>query len=170
MGIYNLNGTNPKIHESCWIAPSADIIGDVTIHSQSTVWFNVTIRGDVMPIKIGSQTNIQDGSTLHGTMGQCGVQIGDRVTVGHNVILHGCDIEDECLIGMGSVVMDKARIPKGSIVGAGSLVTEGSHFEEGMLILGSPAKAIRCLKPKEKEFLSVSANNYIEYSQWYQEK
>lgn len=170
MAVYDLKGTSPRIDESCWIAPSADIVGDVEIGSQSSIWFHVTIRGDVMPIKIGSQSNIQDGSTLHGTFKKCGVSIGNRVTVGHNVVLHGCTIEDECLIGMGSVIMDQAHIPRGCVVGAGSLVTEGSTFEPGQLILGRPAKARRVLNKEESDFLNISANNYIEYSEWYRNK
>lgn len=169
MPTYELKGKTPKLQNGCWLAPSAEIIGDVEAGEGSTFWFNVTVRGDVMPIRIGSQTNIQDGSTLHGTYGKCGVTIGDRVTVGHNVILHGCTIGDECLIGMGSVVMDLAEIPSGCVVGAGSLVTEGSKFEPGTLILGRPAKSIRPLKENEKQFLKQSANNYIEYSSWYKD-
>jgi carbonic anhydrase/acetyltransferase-like protein (isoleucine patch superfamily) len=167
MPVYSLRGKTPKFEKGCWLAPSADIVGDVEAGTDCSVWFNVTIRGDVMPIRIGNQTNIQDGSTLHGTYGKCGVTIGDRVTIGHNVILHGCTIESLCLIGMGAVVMDLAHIPERSIVGAGSLVTEGSKFPSGHLILGRPAKAVRPLKPEELKFLDQSANNYLEYKSWY---
>lgn len=167
MAVYELKGKTPFFADGCWIAPSADIIGDVHIGESSTVWFNVTIRGDVMPIKIGKDSNIQDGSTLHGTYGKCGVVVGDRVTVGHNVILHGCSIGDECLIGMGSVIMDLATIPSGCVVGAGSLVTENASFPPGSLILGRPAKAVRALNEKEQSFLKQSADNYLEYASWY---
>ncbi len=167
MPIYELKGKKPKISEGCWLSPSADLVGDVEVGVNTTFWFHVTVRGDVMPIRIGRDSNIQDGSTLHGTLGRCGVTIGDRVTVGHNVILHGCTIGDECLIGMGSVIMDMSEIPKGCIVGAGSLVTEGSRFEPGTLILGRPARSIRPLKDSERKFLKESANNYMEYASWY---
>ena len=121
-----------------------------------------------MPIHIGDETNIQDGSTVHGTFGKCAAVIGRRVTVGHNVVLHGCTIGDQCLIGMGSVVMDQAKIGARSIVGAGSLVVEGAEFGEGLLILGRPAKAVRPLRPEELAFLDQSANNYLLYKTWYQ--
>jgi carbonic anhydrase/acetyltransferase-like protein (isoleucine patch superfamily) len=165
--IRELKGINPKIGENSFVADSAEIIGDVKIGKNCSVWFHSVLRGDVMPIEIGDETNIQDGSTLHGTIRKCGVKIGNRVTVGHNVILHGCEIEDKCLIGMGSIIMDKAKIGKGSIVGAGSLVVENSEFPPGSLIMGRPAKAVRPLKPSETEFLDISANNYIEYKGWY---
>lgn len=170
MPIYQLKGKTPKLGGGCWLAPSADLVGDVEAGANSTFWYNVTVRGDVMPIRIGKDSNIQDGSTLHGTWNKCGVTIGDRVTVGHNVILHGCTIGDECLIGMGSIVMDLAEIPEGCVVGAGSLVTEGSKFKPGMLILGRPAKSIRPLKDNEKKFLKESARNYMEYSSWYKDE
>ena len=170
MSVMKVRGKQPAIADDCFLAPSADVLGDVEIGRGSSVWFNVTIRGDVMPIRIGEETNVQDGCTLHGTFNKCGVQIGDRVTVGHNVVLHGCTIGDECLIGMGSVVMDQAEIPAGCIVGAGSLVTEGSRFKEGDLIIGRPAKAVRKLKETEAAFLKQSADNYIEYMKWYKEE
>lgn len=165
--ILPLLGHTPQIGKGSFVAPSADIIGDVRIGENSSIWFNTTLRGDVMPIVIGKETNIQDNTVIHGTHKKCGAVIGDKVTVGHSVILHGCTIGDLCLIGMGSVVMDEAKIPPRSIVGAGSLVTEGSTFPEGHLILGRPAKAVRPLKPNELEFLGQSAANYRLYSSWY---
>ncbi|MCB0407610.1 MAG: gamma carbonic anhydrase family protein [Bdellovibrionales bacterium] len=167
MPLYELKGEKPQLDKGCWLAPSAELIGDVVAGKNCSFWFNTTLRGDVMPIRIGDNTNIQDGSTLHGTHHRCGVTIGNNVTVGHNVILHGCQIGDECLIGMGSVVMDLAKIPSRSIVGAGSLVTENSEFEEGMLIMGRPAKVVRPLKSEELAFLKQSAQNYINYTKWY---
>ncbi|MGE0764357.1 MAG: gamma carbonic anhydrase family protein [Bdellovibrionales bacterium] len=166
--ILKARGCEPQIGTGTFVAPSADIIGDCKIGKNCSFWFNVTVRGDVMPIEIGDETNIQDGSTIHGTFGQAAAKIGRRVTVGHNVILHGCTVEDLCLIGMGSVVMDNAHIPKRSIVAAGSLVTEGSKFPEGHLILGRPAKAVRPLKPDELAFLDKSADNYLLYKTWYE--
>jgi carbonic anhydrase/acetyltransferase-like protein (isoleucine patch superfamily) len=168
--ILPLLGKTPRIGEGSFIAPSADIIGDVVIGRNSSVWFNTTLRGDVMPIVIGDESNIQDGTVMHGTYKKCGAVVGNRVTVGHSVILHGCHIGDLVLIGMGSVIMDEAEIPTRSIVGAGSLVTEGARFPAGHLILGRPAKAVRPLKDEEIAFLDKSANNYIEYMGWYSEK
>lgn len=166
--IVQARGFTPKIHPSCFIAPNATIIGDVEIGEGSSIWFGCVLRGDVMPIRIGKQVNIQDNSVLHGTFNKCGVTIQDRVTVGHAAILHGCEIGFETLIGMGSIVMDQAAIPAHCIVAAGSLVTENAQqFEEYSLIVGRPAKFARKLSPKEIDFLPRSADNYLQYSQWY---
>lgn len=165
--ILPLLGHTPQIGEGTFVAPSADLIGDVRIGKKCSIWFNCTLRGDVMPIKIGDETNIQDNTVIHGTFKKCGAVIGNRVTVGHSVILHGCTIGDKVLVGMGAVIMDQAVVPSNSIVGAGSLVTENSTFPEGHLILGRPAKAVRPLKPEELAFLDKSADNYIEYMGWY---
>lgn len=160
-------GLTPKIAQGVFLAPSATVIGDVEIKEQCSIWFNVVLRGDVFPIKIGSATNIQDGTVIHGTYKKCGTTIGDRVTIGHGVILHGCTIGNEVLIGMGSIVMDHANIPDRCIVGAGSLISQGSSFEPGWLIVGRPAKAIRKLKDEELQFLGQSAENYKLYQTWY---
>jgi len=165
--ILALNGKSPQIGADTFVASSADIIGDVKIGRNSSVWYNVTIRGDVMPIVIGDESNIQDGTVIHGTYNKCGAVIGNQVTIGHTVVLHGCEIGDLVLVGMGSIIMDQAKIPSRSIVGAGSLVTENSSFPEGHLILGRPAKAVRPLNERELAFLPQSAKNYIEYKSWY---
>ena len=165
--IYPARGFKPEIGEGSYVAPSADLIGAVTLGKKCSIWFNCTLRGDVMPIQVGDETNIQDNTVIHGTFEKAAASIGSRVTVGHSVILHGCTIDDLCLIGMGSVIMDGAHIPARSVVGAGSLVTEGSKFESGWLILGRPAKAIRPLKEEELRFLDQSADNYIKYMSWY---
>jgi carbonic anhydrase/acetyltransferase-like protein (isoleucine patch superfamily) len=165
--ILPVRGKTPEIGQDTYVAPSADVIGDVKIGKGCSIWFNTTLRGDVMPIVIGDDTNIQDNAVIHGTYNKCGAVIGNKVTVGHSVILHGCKIGDLCLIGMGTVIMDQAEIPARSIVAAGSLVTEGARFPEGYLILGRPAKAVRPLNEKELAFLPQSAKNYIEYKAWY---
>ena len=165
--IMSLRGKTPSLGEGVFVAPSADLIGDVTIGAQSSVWFNVTIRGDVMPIRIGAETNIQDNTVMHGTFQKCGATLGNQVTVGHSVILHGCTVGDLVLIGMGSILMDQAVVPSRSIVAAGSLVTEDAKFPEGHLILGRPAKAVRPLTESELEFLPKSAANYMTYVKWY---
>ncbi|MBL7543757.1 MAG: gamma carbonic anhydrase family protein [Bdellovibrionaceae bacterium] len=166
--IRTARGFTPKIQSRVFIAESANIIGDVEIGEDSSIWYQTVIRGDVMPIRIGKATNIQDGSIIHGTYGKYGTTIGDEVTIGHQVVLHGTTVSDRCLIGMGSILMDGSFIASNSIVGAGSLVTEGfRQDEEGWLILGRPAKAIRKLKPEELNFLKQSADNYRLYTTWY---
>ncbi len=165
-----LNGVSPQIAEGCFVAPTAQLIGDVQIGEGSSIWYNAVLRGDVFPIRIGKDTNVQDGSILHGTHKECGVVLGDRVTIGHAVVLHGCHIDDGSLIGMGSIVMDHAKIGKNSIVGAGSLVTEKSEFEDEMLILGRPARAKRKLTEEELKELKESADNYSKYMSWYEKE
>jgi carbonic anhydrase/acetyltransferase-like protein (isoleucine patch superfamily) len=160
-------GKSPQISENVFVAEGAKIIGDVTIGESSSVWYNTTLRGDVMPIVIGKETNIQDGSTLHGTFGKFACLIGDRVTVGHNVILHGCKIGSGTLVGMGSIIMDGAVVPDHCVVGAGSLITEGKKFEPYSLIMGRPAVFKRRLNDEEIKFLEQSADNYILYKSWY---
>src|SRR5438045_2529049 len=139
MALITARGKSPSLGKDVFVAEGAQIISDVQIGDRSSVWFNCTLRGDVMPIRIGVETNIQDGSVLHGTFGKYACEVGDRVTIGHNVILHGCKIGTRCLIGMGSIVMDGAEIGERSVVGAGSLVTEGKKFPPNSLIVGRPA-------------------------------
>ncbi len=158
-----------KVSKSAFVADTARVIGDVSIGDDSSVWFGAVLRGDVFPIVVGNRTNIQDNCVFHGTYKKCGVVLGDNVTVGHAVILHGCQVKSTCLIGMGSIVMDNVVIEKNSIVGAGSLITQGSVFDEGVLILGRPAKVVRKLNKQELEFLKKSADNYVMYSSWYKE-
>jgi carbonic anhydrase/acetyltransferase-like protein (isoleucine patch superfamily) len=165
-----LNGKSPQIGKNCFIAPSANIIGDVILGDDVSIWFHTVLRGDVFQIKIGSRSNIQDGTVIHGTYKKCGTVVGEGVTVGHSVILHGTEIGDQCLIGMGSILMDKSYIAPRCVVGAGSLVTENSRFEqEGVLILGRPAKVVRLLKEDELKFLEQSKKNYLLYKSWYGE-
>jgi len=166
----SVRGFTPEISEDVFVADNARIIGDVKIGAKSSVWYNVTIRGDVMPIRIGKEANIQDGSVLHGTYQKFGCNIEDRVTIGHLVMLHGCTIGRESLIGMGSIVMDGAEIGAQSIVGAGSLVTEGSKFPPRSLILGRPAKVKRELTEEEIKALKYSADNYLLYKTWYEDR
>ena len=157
----------PKVHKSAFIAKSADLIGAVEIGENSSVWFQCVLRADVMPITIGSNTNVQDGSVIHGSRNKAETSIGNGVSIGHKVMLHGCTIHDDVLVGMGAIIMDNAVIPKNCIVAAGSLVTEKSEFEEGMLILGSPAKAVRPIKENEKEWILSNALNYVKYLNTY---
>ena len=165
-----LRGFTPVIGAGTYLAPQSNIIGNVTLGRDCSVWFNTVLRGDVGPITVGDETNIQDGTVIHGTFNKAFASIGNRVTIGHSVVLHGCRVDDLCLIGMGSIIMDDAHIGPRNIVGAGSLVTEGSKFlEEGWLILGRPAKPVRRLKDAELAFLNKSADNYLLYKTWYQD-
>lgn len=165
--VKTVRGFTPEIAPTAFVAENAAILGDVKIDSGASVWYNVTIRGDVMPIRIGAETNIQDGTVVHGTFGRYGTTLGRRVTIGHLVMLHGCQVGDSCLIGMGSTLMDGCEIGHQSIVGAGSLVTEGKKFPPKSLIMGRPAKVVRELTLDELARLEESADNYILYSSWY---
>ncbi len=169
MKLIKARGQTPKIGRDVFIADGARIISDVTIGDRSSVWFNTTLRGDVMPIVIGKETNIQDGSVVHGTFGKSACTVGDRTTIGHAVTLHGCKIGNACLIGMGSIIMDNAEIGDRCVVGAGSLVTEGKKFPPGSLIVGRPAVLKRQLNDEELNFLEQSADNYLLYKTWYGE-
>lgn len=165
--IRECRGFTPKIAKDVFIAENAVIIGDVEIGEGSSVWYNVVLRGDVMPIRIGKNTNIQDGTVVHGTYEECGTTIGDRVTIGHMVMLHGCTISDAALIGMGATVMDRAEIGQHCLVGAGSLVTEGKKFMPQSLIVGRPAAVKRSLREEEIQQLEESAEHYLMYKSWY---
>lgn len=165
--IKSVRGFTPQIHESVFLAENATIIGNVTLKKGCSVWYQAVLRSDVMPIEIGEDTNIQDGTVIHGTFEKWGTKIGNQVTVGHQVMLHGTTIDDLCLIGMGSILMDGCFIAKNSIVGAGSLVTEGSKFPEGSLIIGRPARVARPLTQEEIKYIAQSSENYKLYTTWY---
>ena len=160
-------GIAPKLDDSVFRVGSAEIIGDVEIGAQSSVWFHVVIRGDVNFIRIGQRTNIQDGTVIHVTHEKHPTWLGDDVTVGHNVTLHGCTIGNRCLIGMGAVVMDAAVVEDDSMVAAGALVTPGTRVTSGTLFAGSPAKYKRHLSDAEIADLKKSAQNYLHYVESY---
>lgn len=161
MAIYELDHISPRVAESAWVADSAQVMGNVELAEDASVWFGVVIRGDTETIQIGRGSNIQDASVLHADIGKPLV-VGDNVTVGHKVMLHGCSIGDGSLIGIGAVVLNGAKIGKGCIVGAGALVTEGKEFPDGSMIIGSPAKAVRELTQAQQDGLKMSALHYIE--------
>ena len=163
----SINRTGPQVGEDVFVADSARVIGDVVLGKGVSVWYNVVIRGDVMPIVVGEHTNIQDGSVIHATHKKNSVVLGDKVTIGHMCVLHGCKVNDLCLIGMGSLLMDDVEIPEKCIVAAGSLVTSQQSFRSKTLILGRPAKELRKLTEEELEFLEQSAKNYLNYKKWY---
>jgi len=166
MAIYELDGTRPQVAESAWVAENAQVIGDVQLAPGSSVWFGATLRGDTEPIVVGEGSNIQDGSVLH-TDKNLPLTIGRHVTVGHQVMLHGCTIGDESLIGIGAIVLNGAKIGRNCLVGAGALVTEGKEFPDGSMIIGSPAKAMRQLTPEQIEGLRRSALHYMENAERY---
>nr|PZN04725.1 MAG: gamma carbonic anhydrase family protein [Bacillota bacterium] len=167
--IQEFNGKKPSIHESCFIAPTADVIGDVTIGENSSVWHRAVIRGDMNGIKIGANSNIQDGTVIHVTK-RHSVEVGNNVTVGHNAILHGCTVKDNALIGMGAIVLDGAVIGEGALVGAGSLVAEGKEIPPFSLALGVPAKVIRELSKEQLEAIKNNAEEYIKLAEKYKEE
>ncbi|MEO5641427.1 MAG: gamma carbonic anhydrase family protein [Sphingomicrobium sp.] len=161
MPLYALGELAPMLGEGAWAAPSADLIGDVRLGARASVWFGAVIRADNTPILIGEESNIQDGAVGHSDPG-APLIIGARVTVGHQAILHGCMIGEGALVGMGARVLNHAVIGAGCLVGAGALVTEGKAFEPGMLIVGSPARAVRALTEDERSALLVSAAHYAQ--------
>lgn len=151
----------PEIHDSVYIAPTAQIIGKVKIGAESSLWFNTVVRGDVHSIEIGERTNVQDGTIIHVTTGGIGTHIGNDVTIGHGAILHDCTLHDACFIGMGALIMDKAVIETGAMVAAGSLVPPGKIVKSGEVWGGRPAKYMRNMTEDEKAYLSVSADRYV---------
>jgi len=161
MAIYELDGQGPDLPAdgNYFIADTADVIGKIRLKSQASVWFGAVLRGDNEWIEIGEGSNVQDNCTCHTDKG-FPLNIGKNCTVGHNVILHGCTIEDGALVGMGSIVMNGARIGKNSIVGAGSVITEGKEFPENSLIIGSPARVIRTLSPEQVTAMGSAARFY----------
>jgi carbonic anhydrase/acetyltransferase-like protein (isoleucine patch superfamily) len=160
MAIYQLDGDAPEIHTSAWVAASADVIGRVHLAENASVWYRAVLRGDNDRITVGANSNVQDGSVLHTDHGKPLV-IGRDVTIGHQVMLHGCSIGDGSLVGIQSVILNGARIGRHCIVGAGSLVTEGKEFPDGVLIVGSPAKVVRELGAEQIARLQASAAHYV---------
>ncbi len=155
----------PRIPEDVFVADGARIIGDVEIGPLSSIWYNTVIRGDVHFIRLGARTNIQDNSMLHVTHDTAPLNIGEGVTVGHSVTLHGCTVEDHCLIGIGAIVLDHARVSSESFVAAGAVVTPGFTVPSGTLVAGVPAKIVRDLRPEEVADLHASAERYVAYAQ-----
>ncbi len=161
MAIYQLGDETPRIAASAWVADSATVIGRVSLAEGASVWYGAVLRGDNDWITIGRHSNVQDGSVLHTDMG-CPLTLGEGVTIGHQVMLHGCTVGDGSLVGIQSVLLNGAKIGRNSIVGAGSLVTEGKEFPDGALIVGSPAKVVRMLTPEQIERLAWSAAHYVD--------
>ena len=168
MALYALGGMAPQLAVTAWVADSAQVIGDVVLGEGSSVWFGAVVRGDNHRITIGRGSNVQDLSVLHTDKG-VPLTLGDNVTIGHQVTLHGCTVDDGSLIGIGAVVLNGARIGKNCLVGAGALVTEGKEFPDGSLIIGSPAKVARALSPAQIDGLQRSAASYVENAKRYRQ-
>ena len=165
--IRSYKNVTPTVPASCYVDPSAQLIGDVILGEHASIWMNAVLRGDVHSICIGRYSNIQDCSVLHGMKEQYGVFIGEYVTVGHSVTLHGCVVEDRCLIGMGSIILNGARIGAGSIIAAGTLIPEKTVVEPGSLWMGSPGQFRRPLEAQDSESIMRYAQNYLGYKDAY---
>src|SRR5580700_1755460 len=163
-------GSLPKIAASAYIDASAQVIGDVTVGERSSIWPNVTARGDVNSIRIGDESNIQDNCVLHCDAGLFPLAIGNRVTVGHLAMLHGCTIEDDCLIGIGAIVLNGAKVGSGSVVAAGAVVPEGAEIPPRSMVMGVPAKVKRELTPEERERFRQNTDRYVEAARVYRDE
>jgi carbonic anhydrase/acetyltransferase-like protein (isoleucine patch superfamily) len=166
MPLYSLGNLAPQLGDNAWAAPSADLIGNVRLGARASVWFGAVLRGDNTPLTLGDEANFQDGAVGHSDAG-FPLTIGARVTVGHQAILHGCTVEDDCLIGMGARILNAAVITTGCIVGAGALIPEDKCFEPGSLIVGAPARVARQVSDEEKQLLRASAAHYAEKARRY---
>lgn len=167
--IYEFLGCSPQFDESVFVAPGADLIGDVTLGSESSVWFHATLRGDVNWIEIGERSNIQDHVCIHVTNRTCPTRIGNQVTIGHGAVIHGCTIHDRVLVGIQSVILDKAVIPSDVMIAAGSLVPPGKELESGYLYMGSPATKARELTEDEIQSIVAHSDRYVTYSRAYKQ-
>ncbi len=166
--ILPVKGISPTLGTDCFVAPNATIVGDVVMGDQCSIWFNAVLRGDVNSIRVGNRVNIQDGAVLHCTYQKTTVQIGNNVSIGHNAIVHGCVIDNNVLIGMGSIVMDNAQIGSNSIIAAGAVVLEGTIVEPGSIYAGVPARKVKeAGQDKIKGEIDRIAENYLTYSNWF---
>ena len=167
--IRGFRGQRPTIDPSAYVAETATVIGDVHIGARSSLWFGTVVRGDVFHVRIGEETSIQDNTVVHVTHDRYPTLIGNRVTVGHGVVLHGCTVADLVIVGMGAIILDQAEVAERCIVGAGALVTPGTKIPAGHLAVGSPARVKRPLTDEELEWLSNSARHYVELTRLYRE-
>ena len=164
--IYDFNNISPKLDKDSWFAPNSVLIGNVTLKKDANIWFNATLRGDVEPITIGEGSNIQDGSVVHTDPG-CPAIIGKNVTVGHLVMLHGCQISDDALIGIGSIILNNAKIGKNCIIGANSLITENKVIPDNSLVVGSPGRVLRKVTDEEIKAVLENGKHYVDFSKKY---
>lgn len=162
--IRSFRGKSPLVHPTCFVEPSAQVIGDVELGEGSSVWFNSVLRGDVNPIRIGRRTNIQDLSMVHVLSDRHGTTVGDEVTVGHHVVLHGCTVGHRVLVGMGAILMDGVEVGDECVIAAGALLTPGMKVPPGQLVVGSPGKVRRAITDEERAWLTRSAESYVAYA------
>lgn len=171
MIIKSVRGKSPKLGEDCFVAENATIVGEVSMGSQCSIWFNAVLRGDVHFIKMGNKVNIQDGAVIHCTYQKSPTTIGNNVSIGHNALVHGCTIKDNVLVGMGSIIMDDCIIESNSIIAAGAVVTKGTHVPSGTVYAGMPAKKIKDISPElSAGEIDRIANNYVKYASWFKEE
>jgi carbonic anhydrase/acetyltransferase-like protein (isoleucine patch superfamily) len=167
--ILAVNDKMPEIGKACFVAPNATIVGDVVMGSECSVWFNAVIRGDVNYIKMGNKVNVQDGAVIHCTYQKNPTNIGNNVSIGHNAIVHGCTVNDNVLIGMGAIVMDRCVVNSNSIIAAGAVVLEGTIVEAGSIYAGVPAKKVKDISPEKiSGEIDRIANNYTKYASWFE--
>jgi len=167
MALYEYKGARPRLGRDVFVAANATLIGDVSIGDESGIWFGAVVRGDFMPIRLGARTNLQDNSVVHITGGKAATTVGDDVTIGHMVLLHGCTVGSRCLIGMGSVLLDGAVIGDDCIIGAGSLVTQGTRIPNGSLAIGRPARVVRPVTQADREWMAESVQIYAQAARDY---
>lgn len=166
--IMSVRGFTPEIGKDCFLAPNAAIVGDVVVGDECSIWFNTTLRGDVNSIRVGNRVNIQDGSVLHTLYQKSTIEIGNDVSIGHNVVIHGAKIKDYALIGMGAIVMDDAEVGEGALVAAGSVVLSRTKIGNHEMWAGAPAKFVKMVEPEKAKEMNIKiANNYHMYSTWY---
>jgi carbonic anhydrase/acetyltransferase-like protein (isoleucine patch superfamily) len=166
--IKSCRGNTPLFGDNCWLAENATVVGDVNMGKDCSVWFNAVIRGDVNAIQIGDKVNVQDGAVIHCTFEKTKVNIGNNVSIGHNALVHGCEIGDDVLVGMGSIIMDNCIVESNCIIAAGAVLLEGTRVESWSIYAGVPAKKVKTLSPElfDGEVRRI-ANNYVKYSSWY---
>ena len=160
-------GVMPVFPKRYWLAPNATVVGDVVLGEGCTVWFNAVLRGDVHSIRIGAETNIQDGAVLHCTYQKAALTIGSRVSIAHNATVHGCTIADDVLVGMGAIILDHAQVQQHTIVAAGALITQGMVCESGYIYAGQPARKLKAISPEQMEVIAKTAERYQLYASWY---
>lgn len=165
--ILPVKGVMPSVGQDCFLAPNATLTGDVQLGDRCSVWFQAVIRGDVHSIRIGEQTNIQDGAIIHATYQKASTQIGARVSIGHQAMIHGCTLHDHVLVGMGAIILDHAVVESYCLIAAGSVVLEGTVCESGHLYAGVPARKIKPLTDEQKALIDRTADHYVAYASWY---
>lgn len=165
--LLEVKGKTPSFGDSCWLAPNSTLVGDVIMGENCTVWFNAVIRGDVHEIRIGNETNIQDGAVIHCSYQKAGTYIGNQVSIAHNAVVHGCTIHDRVLIGMGAIVMDGAVVHSGAVIAAGAVVLAKTIVEANSIYAGIPAKKVKETGTEMDEVISRTAKNYPMYASWF---